>query len=321
MLLWSLLALGLCILASAVFSGSETGLYSLSRLRIEAADGAGSKRSDRIIRRLLRDDTGLLITLLVGNNLALELCTHFGDQVLAPLAIPASMREVAVTIFLTPPLFFLGELLPKDLFRRRPHALVGALAPLIAGIKFVLLPITLPVKALTVVLGRLAGLDSGEVARVQGNEAVIDLLRHGDRPLPAQAESMARNVLALRSLRVARVMVPWRRVQHLAALDGPQAFEAVATSPFSRILVLGPNGNVSGYVLQLDVLAAGREAPIAGQLRPLIQLDPDTPLDRALARLKQAGQRAALVGTPERPLGLVTLKDLVEEISGELHRW
>jgi CBS domain containing-hemolysin-like protein len=45
------------------------------------------------------------------------------------------------------------------------------------------------------------------------------------------------------------------------------------------------------------------------------------PLDRALARLRQTGQRAALVGSAEAPLGLVTLKDLVEEISGELHRW
>jgi len=37
--------------------------------------------------------------------------------------------------------------------------------------------------------------------------------------------------------------------------------------------------------------------------------------------MRANGQRAALVGPPARPLGLVTLKDIVEEISGELARW
>ena len=42
---------------------------------------------------------------------------------------------------------------------------------------------------------------------------------------------------------------------------------------------------------------------------------------RALAQLRASGQRAALVGAPARPLGLVTIKDILEEISGELARW
>ena len=37
--------------------------------------------------------------------------------------------------------------------------------------------------------------------------------------------------------------------------------------------------------------------------------------------MRAAGQRIALVGTPEVPLGIVTLKDLVQTISGELGGW
>ena len=44
-------------------------------------------------------------------------------------------------------------------------------------------------------------------------------------------------------------------------------------------------------------------------------------LPRALARLRAGGQRMAIVGTLTRPLGLATLKDLLEEISGDLAGW
>jgi CBS domain containing-hemolysin-like protein len=50
-------------------------------------------------------------------------------------------------------------------------------------------------------------------------------------------------------------------------------------------------------------------------------LVPGTPVDRALARLRSGGQRLAVVGTSERPEGLVTLKDVLEEISGDLAGW
>ena len=50
-------------------------------------------------------------------------------------------------------------------------------------------------------------------------------------------------------------------------------------------------------------------------------LTPNMAVDRALGKLRAAGQRMALVGTPEAPIGLVTLKDLVRTISGELSDW
>ena len=69
------------------------------------------------------------------------------------------------------------------------------------------------------------------------------------------------------------------------------------------------------------MLCAGSSVPLEQHLRPLIFLEPELPLERALARMRSSGLRLAAVGTARRPLGIVTLKDLVEEISGELARW
>ena len=88
-----------------------------------------------------------------------------------------------------------------------------------------------------------------------------------------------------------------------------------------RITITDAKGGVRGYVHQLEVLGASPDTAPASLLRPLLALEPDTPLDRALARLRASGQRAAVVGSPSRPVGWVTLKDLVEEISGDLAGW
>jgi len=151
---------------------------------------------------------------------------------------------------------------------------------------------------------------------------VMQLLRERQGARYAALESMAHNVLDLRSRRVDRVMVPWKRVEVLGAdASAQEARRRLGVSNFTRLPVLDGRGAVRGYVHQLEVLAAGTEVALERLLRPLLALDPATPLDRALALLRQAGQRTALVGPAHAPLGLVTLKDLVEEISGELDRW
>jgi putative hemolysin len=322
----TLLLLILCVFAAAIFSGGETGLYSLSRARVEAGVGAARQRSAQTIQRLLRDDTGLLITLLLANNAVNQLAAHLGDRLLGPIPVPEGWREVVLTLLLAPPLFLFGDLLPKDMFLRRPHALVGLVAPGIALVKVLLWPLTAPLTAITTVVSQLLGQDTHELARVQGREAVMQLLRERRSERKSEQhgaiEAMAANVLELRSLRIERVMVPWRRVEVLPGNSSPEDIRRrVGASVYTRLPVVDAAGLSRGYVHQLEVLAAGPQVPLETHLRPLMALEPSTSIDRALIRLRQAGQRTALVGSPGAPLGLVTLKDLVEEISGELHRW
>jgi CBS domain containing-hemolysin-like protein len=317
-----LAALALALFLSGVFSGTETGVYSLSRTRVEAEARQGH-RSAKLILSLLRHEALLLTTLLVANNVVNQGAALLTEGVLARVGISPSWRELSIAVVLAPPLLLVGELLPKDLFRRRPHALVGWTAPLVAATRLVLAPLVLPFYGVTAFLARAFGWDESELTRVSGREAVIDLLRERDSELQPHVERLARNVLDLRTRRVERVMVPWRRVETLrAALPFAEARARLASTAYSRLPVVDERGEVKGYVHQLEVLGTRADASsLEPHLRPLLALAPDTPLDRALARLRTSGQRAALVGTPARPLGWVTLKDLVEEISGELARW
>jgi len=318
----------LTVLASGVFSGAETGFYSLSRTRVAAgtAGGRGLRaRLARLARALLRDEVGLLVTLLVANNLVNQAATYAGRGLIEPLGVPAGGREIALTLLLTPLLFLCGELFPKDLFRRRPHAMVAAVAPAVWGARLLLFPIVVALSGLSRLVERSLGLDSRELARVRGREdAVLELMRERGDHRADQVEGMARNVLGLRALRIDRVMIPWRKVLTVALAPRagqPGGFEAVARAPFSRLPVVDAGGVVRGYVHQIEVLSAGPGVSLAEHLHPVIFLEATLPIDRALARMRSSGLRMAAVGSPERPLGIVTVKDLVEEISGELTRW
>lgn len=319
------------LFGSALFSGCETGFYSLSRLRLAAEVRQGSWRA-RLISLLVRRPGGFLITLLVGNNLCLELLTHITeDAVPAWPQMPPGGREVTVTLLLTPVIFLFAELVPKDLFRRRPRQLVGVFAPLLALARVLFFPLVLPLQALSWALEHLTGVRPRELERALGRERLLEVMREGAREgvLAPLAQELAANVFEFRSRTVAEVLIPWQKVEAIELGGDPsEVRDQLAASGYSRLPLVDPGaegGTVVGYLLQLDYLGAGLEgdeAPaLAGLGRPLVAVPPEMTLDRALARLRAAGQRMALVGTPQAPVGLVTLKDLVRTISGELGDW
>ena len=111
MTMWTFLALFLLLLLlSGIFSGSETGVYTLSRVELDAEVKRGG-RTARLLDFLLRHDAGLLITLLIGNNLALEFLAHLvRHEYDASGVFDSATLEVAVALSLTPVVFLFGEL-------------------------------------------------------------------------------------------------------------------------------------------------------------------------------------------------------------------
>ncbi|MEM6655771.1 MAG: CNNM domain-containing protein [Planctomycetota bacterium] len=132
---FALFAVGLAL--SAVFSGSETGFYRVSRVRLLIDSIAG----DQLARRLLwasNNPAAFVATALVGNNVANYL-TSRSIVMLAGLWFPgAAAAEVLLPLVATPVVFIYGELLPKKLFFAAPYRLLRRCTPalLVAGVLF-----------------------------------------------------------------------------------------------------------------------------------------------------------------------------------------
>jgi CBS domain containing-hemolysin-like protein len=317
------LVLLLLLAGIAVYSSAETALYRVSRVRVDM-EARQRSRLARLVRSLLSNETRLVILLVIGLNVCLELMTHDVEELLLAAGTPHFGIELWLTVLVTPFVFFFGELLPKELARRRPHAWLAIGAPVVALSRWLFWPIERVLYLVTALVSRVFNLPPRLFLSGQGRDAVLEFLREGRRhgAIPHSAEQMARNVLELRTIPVERCMVPWKSVTRLDARDAdPDLYAAVSRSPHTRLVVVAPDGTISGYVHQLDVLGAGPGEPVLVHLREILRLPPGTPVDRALARLRAAGQRIAIVGDEKLPVGLVTLKDLVEEISGDLSGW
>lgn len=324
----SWLLLVLLVGLSALFSGSETGFYSVSDLRLEA-DAEAGRGAARWIKRLLADESGLLITILIGNNLAIELVTILGEHRLSASGlVPAGWTDLVLTLTLTPILFFFAELLPKDLFRRRPYSLLAWAVRPMAAFYVLFWPLMVVLRWLGELVQRVLGIEDDELYKVRGRELVFEVLEEGSRrgTLEVRAEEMAKNALELSAIKVRDVMSPWETVEKLDldagedAGSGAALRERVARAEHSRLPVVRAEV-VVGYLHQLEVLAADPGTDPEEQLHDLLCLEPGTSVQAALGRLRTFGKRAALVGELDRPLGLVSLKDLAERISGDLAGW
>jgi CBS domain containing-hemolysin-like protein len=306
----------------AVFSGAETGVYVVSRVRLDAEAREG-KAAARLLKQLLRDDTGLLITLIVAYNLLLEVVTFLVEsRVSTWRSIAPWATELVAALALTPVIFIVCELFPKDLFRRRPHLFLRLSLPLLSGARIALLPLVVPIQWLSALVEAALGVQEREFARALGREDVVDLLSQGkhEGSLAPGIARLAENVLVLRDVPVTRVMVRWDEVvkADLTAGEAP-ALDAIREASFTRIPLVGPRPGggkgVLGYVLQLDLFLSESERSLAELVRPIQVLAPGLSVDQAMHRMRSTSERLALVGTPEKPVGVVTLMDLVDTIA------
>ena len=316
----SLIGLGL----SALFSGMETGIYTLNRVRLAVRAGRREPAALRLRDELEHPDR-LLSTLLVGNNIANYLGTFGVAAILDGLGITPTNAIVINALILIPMLFVFAETLPKDLFRTHTDSWTYNLSGLLLAIRRILTGIGLVpfVSWFGSIFTRL--FDASTEREVGARQRVSQLIREGVGAgvLSAEQLTLADRALTLRDRTVADEMIPWRRVATVPISADRTAREAILRSrPYSRMPMVDRTGRVAGVLHALDA-ALHPECKTTELLRPIPVIEPTTPSLEALRVMRSERARLAIVRRPgdERPLGLVALKDLVEPLVGELRVW
>ena len=326
LLCWIVLGL-IGFAGSAMYSGLETGTYRLNRVRLHILDHRGS-RGARTLRRLIDRPTIVLSTLLIGNNVANQLGTSSLSVLLDAWGLGPWQAVILNTLIVTPLLFVFGETLPKDLFAAHADRLMYRLAPVLVASRWLftatgLIPL---VNAFSGVLMRLIG--SGSVLEpVQPRRQVDFLVREGVGYglLSDDQSKIVSRVLDMSGETVADEMVLWRDLPKACLDDGPAEIRALAqTTPRYRVPVVDAGGKPVGVLNLLHaMLPDGDKFPgVEAVMTPLQTLPRSTRLREALEAMRQ--RRAALAVITDakgQPIGAVTIKDLVEPITGELANW
>jgi len=120
----------LLIALGAFFAGSETGIYRLSRFRLRL--GIEHKKPFyALLGKVMDDSTGLVFSMLIGNNLVHYLVTSIVTVILSATAATTHAAELYATCLMAPTLFIFSEVIPKNVYYHRADTLMPRFAPLL----------------------------------------------------------------------------------------------------------------------------------------------------------------------------------------------
>jgi len=134
---------------------------------------------------------------------------------------------------------------------------------------------------------------------------------------------MADRVMHIARVRLGDVLVPLA-----SAVSAPRdvgrdrLIQIIRDHNYSRLPLLEPDGQVCGILDIYEVLLDNGDVPAGDRARPPLVLGIETGVTDALYQLQRSRTTLAVVADPAgKHVGIVTVKDLVEEIVGELAAW
>lgn len=313
---------------AALCAGGEMGAYSVNRVRLALrvrGDGGKPDRAAAVLAAELEQAPRLLATLLIGYNV-FSYANSIGTTALLQARGYGEVAIIALNVLvIAPVLFVLADSLPKELFRAQADRLTYAIARPLKWLRL-FLTWTLVLPMVQWLARRLAALvHGGDEAAVQSaRERIASLIKEGaeDGAISQSQVTMLDRAFALRETTVGDEMVPWAKVHKIVSTTGrANVIEQMAARPVSRFPVIDQRGQVLGVVDFLKVMLEPGKTPVELAAKA-VTLNARLPVREALVRLSAAGTGLAIVtadgAATSKPLGIVTAKDLVEPLTGEL---
>jgi putative hemolysin len=311
----------------AFFAGAETGIYRLNRFRLRL----GVEQHRPFYKQLshaVKDGQGLIMSLLLATNLVHYLATSFTAWTLLRLLKDEGMVEFYTTAMVAPTLFIFGEIIPKSVFFYRADTLVGMLAPAIWGtwrlftasgaIRFLRWLLRIFSRMLGVSVDTAAAVDVTQ--RSQVRQLLTETQEEGQ--LSSLQKDMMKRLANIPEVSTGSILIPIQKVDMAEAQSSRyDLMQILGRSPHRRIPVYEKDrNNILGYVEIDRFLADTDDSPdFKKALLPLFRLSASASVLDAISLLRKGNHPiAAVIADSKKVLGILTLKDLVEELTGEL---
>ena len=317
--------LGLVAL-SGIFSGSETVLFSLSRVQLEQ-NAASANPFRRTAARLMRHPDRTLLVILLANTavnvllfassyvLSRGVEQHFGAWV-TPVAALLSVLLVMIG----------GEVVPKVLATSMADRLAPGAAAVVHAVGFVGRPIGRVLSAsliepLTrVVFGGSAKQTAGDYDVTPAElKALLEVSSRRGVIFPREHD-LLREIVDLQQVMVRSVMVPRVEVKAYDVNDPPDGLRRlIRQARLTKIPIYdGAIDNIVGLIYA-KVLFLDRDKPLKDCVVP-VQFVPEVMNCEQLLRhfRDTSTQLAIAVDEYGGMAGLITLEDILEEIVGDI---
>lgn len=320
----------LAIILSAFFSGMETAFVSSNKLRIELDKKTGNFGSG-IIASMNRKPEHFIVTMLIGNNIALVL---YGLWLAAPLEallgglIASDILMLLVDILIASIIIILfAEFLPRALFRSSPNLLLKIFSLPTALFYGILYPFTIfIIKLSNLMLRMFSGVRPGnnehrEVFSKFDLDELFSEAHDEDNEIDLEEHDIKifQNALDLANVRVKACMIPRTEIVALPASSSLEELkQTFIETGHSNILIFDKSiDNIIGYFRLRDLFATPESVKDLVRKIPIV---PESMAANKLLKLfvEQNKKLALVVDEFGGTSGLVTLEDVLEEIVGDI---
>lgn len=314
---------------SAFFSGMEIAFVSSNRLRAEM-DREKNGLSQRALTVFYNHPNNFISTMLVGNNIALVvygiLFARIFDATLFS-SLGDGARVTCDTLLSTIVVLFTGEFLPKTIFRSNPNGMLTFFAIPAYVCYVVLYPISRFSTLLSRGLLRLFGVRMpNETEEREFTKTDLDYLVQSsidnatdDAQIEDEVE-MFHNALDFADTKVRDCMVPRTEIEAVDVEDCTveQLKSKFIESGHSKIIVYrGDIDHIIGYIHSSELFKHVTSIERHIQQMPYV---PETMAARKLMHifLQQKKSLGVVVDEFGGTSGIVSLEDIVEEITGDI---
>ena len=310
---------------SAFFSGSETALFSLSRVYLKRLENSKSKSAKRILK-LLKKPRELLITLLLGNTFVNLAISSFGTLLALQIGRKYSYTEssvVTIQIILTTILIlFFGEISPKLIALSKADTLSGILSLPLLMFRYLFYPIVWVLVKMSELISSHQNVDR-YIGTKFTDEEFHNLIQSesSSHSLEEHEKKMLVGLFRFREAEIKEIYVP--RVK-ITAIEENQSIEdlkkIIIESGYSRIPVYrGSIDEIVGIIYVKDLILYPEKKTIKQLMRPVWFVTENMKVQTLLNQFKQRKLQVAIVvdeygGTS----GIIPLEDILEEIVGEI---
>lgn len=315
-----------CLVLSAFFSGSETALLRLRREDLHRDVKEAHSPGALAARDLLKSTSRMLVTILLGNNVA----NILGASLASALAVAYLGPKWGITIstiLMTLVVFLFGEVVPKAVAARHPRGVAYLVALPLYLFHQLLRPLHLLYDRLVEpTVRRLAG-GADAPPPFQGHEELLRLARESaDESSGNESKPLGIIGAAARAdeMTVSDIMVPRPEIVAYPVDTPPsQVLDALLDEGYTRVPIYEQDiDKVLGVVHLKDLITLVRNDAGAGLqriLKPTLKVPERKPILDLLGEMQRVFVHLAVVqdefGVTQ---GLVTQEDILEELVGEI---
>lgn len=326
--IWIIVTL-VSLLFSGLFSGAEMAFVTSDRVRVEIDVKQGGIIG-RVLRRFYANPQFFISSILVGNNIVLVIYGMGAAKLLDPLQEPLGLDDGTLllmqTIASTIVIIITGEFLPKTIFRINPNASMRVIAIPIFLFYIILYPIALLATAISRGLMRLFGLksDQVEIKMISVSdlndylEDTIDSL-HDQKETVGTEVKIFQNALDFSNTHLRDCMIPRNEIVAAKSdITYDELSKLFTSSGRSKILIYREDiDDIIGYIHVSELFDPTSDW--RKHIKPVLYAPEALLANKMMRRLLNEKRSMAIVvdefgGTA----GLVTLEDLVEEIFGDI---